>query len=82
MEWILSKLVQSWEVIQQIADWADHNVLAAMFFGYLFVRIAGYIVKITPNKYDDLCFDIVVDAVKGAWDKVQAVKGGPFKKGK
>lgn len=80
MEWFLAKLTQSFGFVQRLADWADHNVLAAMFFGYLFINIVGYIVKITPNKYDDLCFDIVVDAVKGAWDKIQGIKGMKGKK--
>ena len=76
MEWFLTRLVQSWDVINGVTMWAQDHVLAAIFFGAMFMKILDYIVKKTPTKYDDMTLEIIEDAIKGAWDKVQSTKKG------
>lgn len=83
MEWLLAHLVSSFDFINQIAQWGQDHVLAAVFFGMFFMKVADYIVRKTPTKYDDMTLEILEDAFKSAWGKAQEVKGKlASKKGK
>jgi hypothetical protein len=75
MEWLLAQLVSGWGVIENVAVWANNNVLAAIFFGYLFREFVGWIVKKTPTKYDDIGLEIVEDAITKAWSRVAQKRG-------
>ncbi len=75
LKWLLSSATSGWEGISVIMTWANDNVLAAIFFGYLLRETAGYIVKKTPTKYDDIGLEIIEDAFRKAWSKVTLAKG-------
>lgn len=84
IQWVLTKLATGWSGIELIATWANENVLAAIFFGFLFREVARFIVKKTPTQYDDIGLEIVEDAIGKAFQKVAEAKAKvlPGKKGK
>lgn len=80
VSFFLARLVNAWDGIDMIVTWADQNVLAAIFFGYLFRELARYGVKKSPTKYDDLCLEMLDDAVSKAWAKMGETRAKVFKK--
>lgn len=82
IKWILTRFTEGWAGVQVVAAWADENVLAAIFFGYVLREVLRYIVKKTPTKYDDIGFEIIEDAVAGALSKVSEAKARLLNGGK
>jgi len=82
VSFVLVRVVNAWDGIDLIVNWADEHVLAAIFFGYLGRELVRYGVKKSPTPYDDICLEMFEDAVSKAWSKVGEVKSKVLKRGK
>jgi hypothetical protein len=80
VSFFLARIVNAWDGIELIVTWADQNVLAAIFFGYLLRELARYGVKKSPTHYDDLCLEMLDDACSKAWAKMAETRAKVFKK--
>lgn len=74
LEWIGAKILAGSDFIGSVAAWADAHPLAAVPLGIFLFRVVDDIVRLTPTKYDNICLDIFVDAVKSAYTGLQAFK--------
>ena len=63
MEWLLTKLVSTFDFVEQIIAFSVAHPEAAAFWGGVALVILNYIVKLTPTKVDDSIFSAVSRAV-------------------
>ncbi len=63
MEWLLTKLVGSFDVVKEIIQFSLEHPEAAAFWAPVILVILNYAVKATPTKIDDSIISAVSRAV-------------------
>jgi hypothetical protein len=69
MEWLLTKLVSAYHLVEQVSNWAACNPGPAFFFGAVFWALLNTVVKLSPTSADDIVVDIIARAFMAGWNK-------------